>query len=95
VSTPLRRAVERRSIPILTYLRSLPHWLVFVGTLGLVLAGLFAPAPIGPAVLVLIAALIAWITYLAWPALTAYGRFGRLGTLVLVLAAAVQGAVAG
>jgi hypothetical protein len=95
MSTPLRRAAERRSIPILTYLRSLPGWLVFTITLGLVLTGLFGPAPVGVAVLILISALIAWITYLAWPALTPGGRLGRLGALALVLAAAAQRVVSG
>lgn len=95
MSTPLRRAVERRSIPILAYLRSLPGWLVFVATLGLVVAGLFGPAAFGAGVLVLLAALIAWITYLAWPALTPGGRLGRLGALALVVAAAVHRLVVG
>jgi hypothetical protein len=95
VSTPLRRAVERRSTAVLVYLRSLPNWLVFAATLGLVLAGLFGPAPIGAAILVLIAVLIGWVTYLAWPVVTAGGQLARLGTLALVLAAAVQRAVSG
>jgi Family of unknown function (DUF6703) len=95
VSTPLRRAVERRSTAILVYLRSLPNWLVFAATLGLVLTGLFAPAPIGAATLILIAALIGWVTYLAWPVVTPGGRLARVGTLALVLAAAIQRAVSG
>jgi hypothetical protein len=82
-------------MPILTYLRSLPGWLVFTATLGLVLTGLFGPAPVGAAMLGLIGALIAWITYLAWPELTPGGRLARLGTLALVLAAAVQRVVSG
>lgn len=95
MSTPLRRAVEQRSTRILIYLRTLPSWLVFAATLGLVLAGLFAPAAIGAAILVLIAALIGWVTYLAWPVVTPGGRLARVGTLALVLAAAIQRAVAG
>jgi hypothetical protein len=95
VSTPLRRAVERRSTQILIYLRTLPSWLVFAGTVGLVLAGLFAPAPIGAAILAVIAILIGWVTYLAWPVVSPAGRIARVGTLALVLAAAVQRAVAG
>lgn len=90
MSTPLRRAVERRSTPILVYLRSLPGWLIFVATLALVVVGLFGPAAAGAAVLLLIAALISWTTYLAWPAVNAGGRLGRLGALALVLAAAVE-----
>ncbi|MEN3362272.1 MAG: hypothetical protein V7637_6254 [Mycobacteriales bacterium] len=95
MSTPLRRAVERRSTPILIYLRHLPSWLVFVATLGLVLAGLFGPAAIGAAILVVMAALIGWVTYLAWPVLTPGGRLGRLGAAALVVAAAVHRVVVG
>lgn len=95
MSTPLRRAVERRSIPILIYLRHLPSWLVFVATLGLVLAGLFGPAAIGAAILALMTALIGWVTYLAWPKLTPGGRLGRIGAAALVLAAAVNRVVVG
>ncbi len=95
MSTPLRRAVERRSIPILIYLRHLPSWLVFVATLGLVLAGLFGPAAIGAAILTLMTALIGWVTYLAWPNLTPGGRLGRIGAAALVLAAAVNRVVVG
>ena len=95
MSTPLRRAVERRSILILTYLRLLPGWLVFVLTLGLVVAGLFGPPALGAGVLLVLAALIAWITYLAWPVLTPGGRLGRLGALALVAAAAVHRLVVG
>jgi hypothetical protein len=95
VSTPLRRAVERRSTQILIYLRSLPNWLVFAATLGLVLTGLFGPATIGAAILVLLAGLIGWVTYLAWPVVNPGGRLARVATLALVLAAAVQRAVSG
>jgi hypothetical protein len=95
VSTPLRRAVERRSTPILIYLRQLPSWLVFVATLGLVMVGLFGPAAVGAAILVVMAALVGWVTYLAWPVLTPGGRLGRLGAAALVVAAAAYRAGGG
>jgi hypothetical protein len=77
--------VERRSVPVLGYLASLPSWLPLAATLLLVLGGVFAPPAIGAALLALIVLLIGWVTYLAWPALPPSGRLGRLGMLVLVL----------
>jgi hypothetical protein len=95
VSTPLRRAVERRSAPILVYLRSVPGSLLFVVMLGLVLGGLLAPAPVGASLLAVLAALIGWIAYLAWPVLSPGGRLARVATLLIVLAAAAQRAISG
>lgn len=87
MSTPLRRTVERRSLPVLAYLRILPSWLMLVATVLLVLGGVFAPSAVGAALLAVIALLIGWITYLAWPVLPPGGRLGRLGALTLVLIA--------
>jgi hypothetical protein len=95
VSTPLRRALERRSLPVLAYLRALPNWLPLTVTVLLVLGGVFAPPLVGAALLAVIALLITWITYLAWPALPPGGRLGRLGALILVLVAMVIRAAGG
>jgi hypothetical protein len=88
VPTPLRRTIERRSAPVLLALRGLPGWAPFLALLALLLGGLFAPAPIGAALLVLVAALVGWLVYLAWPALPPPGRMVRVAVLVLLLVAA-------
>jgi hypothetical protein len=95
VSAPLRPALERLSIPVLTYLRSLPRPVMFALTLGMVVGGLFAPPPVGPALLLVIAGMIGWITYLAWPVLPRNGRLSRILVMLLVLGAAVEAAVNG
>jgi hypothetical protein len=85
VTSPLRRAVERRSVGALTWLATRPRWVPFVLVLVLLLGGLFAPPAVGAVLLLVLALGIVWLTYLAWPKLDATGRFTRLLVLVLVL----------
>ncbi len=94
MSTPLRRTIERRSAPVLVALHRLPGWVPFLALVALVLGGLFAPAPVGAALLVVVAAPIGWLTYLGWPALPPAGRAARLAVLALVLVAAVRRVIA-
>jgi hypothetical protein len=89
VSTRLRGAIERRSAPLLLALRGLPGWAPFLLVLALLLAGLFAPAPIGAGLLTVVALLIGWLSYLAWPALPPTERMVRVAVPALVLVAAV------
>jgi hypothetical protein len=84
VSSPLRRAVERRSTGPLTWLATRPRWVPFVLVLVLLLGGLLAPPVVGAVLLALLALGLAWLTYLAWPKLAASGRITRLIVLVLV-----------
>jgi hypothetical protein len=84
VSSPLRRAVESRSVGPLTWLASRPRWVPFVLVLALLLGGLFAPAPIAAVLLAVLALGLVWLTYLAWPKLETTGRFTRLLVLALV-----------
>ena len=95
MSTPLRRTIERRSAPLLVVLHRLPGWVPFLTLLALVLGGLFAPAPVGAALLVLLAGLLGWLVYLGWPALPPAGRAVRVAVLALVLVAAVRRVIAG
>ena len=90
MSSPLRRAVERRSVGALTWLATRPRWLPFVLVLALLLGGLFAPPAVGAALLALLAVALLWLTYLAWPRLESTGRFTRLLVLALVLYVLVQ-----
>jgi len=84
VSSPLRRAVERRSTGPLTWLATRPRWVPFVLVLALLLAGLFAPPVAAAACLVLLLLGLLWLTYLAWPKLDSGGRLIRLLVVVLV-----------
>jgi hypothetical protein len=95
VPSPLRARVERWSVPMLARLRLAPRWLIFALTLGLVVGGLFAGPPLGPLLLLVLAALMAWLTYLSWPALTGNGRLSRVLVLLLLVGVAAQGAVSG
>jgi Family of unknown function (DUF6703) len=84
VSSPLRRAVERRSTGLLTWLATRPRWVPLVLVLALLLAGLFAPPVIGAVCLLVLVLALLWLTYLAWPKLDTGGRLIRLLVVVLV-----------
>jgi len=88
VTTPLRRAVERRSAAPLAWLATRPRWLPFLVVLALLIGGLFAPPAVGLVLMVVLALLLGWLTYLAWPRLPPGGRLARLAVLALVLVAA-------
>jgi hypothetical protein len=94
VSSPLRRAVERRSVGALTWLSTRPRWVPFVLVLALLLGGLFAPPAVAAALLALLLLALLWLTYLAWPRLESTGRVTRLLVLALVLYVLVQRLVA-
>ncbi len=84
----LRRAVELRSGPLLVIMARRPVGPgLVVGVL--LLAGLLLHGPAGALLLMVLAALVAWLTYVAWPALTAPARVPRLAVLALLLGAAV------
>ena len=93
MTSPLRRAVERRSAAPLAWLATRPRWLPFLAVLALLLGGLFAPPTVGAALLVLVGLLLAWLTYLSWPALQPGGRLARLAVLALVVVAVVARAL--
>ena len=88
-TTPLRRTIERRSAPLLLTLRGLPKWALFLAVLAAALGGLFAPAPVGAALLALVALVIGWLSYLAWPVLAPPERAVRAAVPLIVLVAAV------
>ncbi len=61
----------------------MPRWMVTVGLAALLVAGLLAPAPYGPACLGVVVALMAWLTYLAWHEGDRSRRMIRLVALAL------------
>ncbi len=90
MSSPLRKAVERRSSAPLTWLVTQPRWVPFVIVLGLLLGGLFLPVAAAVVLLAVLALFVGWLTYLAWPKLDSGGRLTRLLVLVLVTYVAVS-----
>ena len=90
MSSPLRRAVERRSVAPLTWLSTRPRWVPFVIVLVLLLAGLFLPVAAAVVALVALGCFLGWLTFLAWPKLDSSGRLVRLLMTALVLYVLVQ-----
>ncbi|PRY02712.1 DUF6703 family protein [Allonocardiopsis opalescens] len=88
-SSPLRRAIERRSAAPLVYLHQAPRWLLPVALTAVLLVGMLVAGPLGALALVVLAAFIAWLCYLSWPRLTMGKRLVRLGLVALVLVGAL------
>ena len=84
------KQVEDASRPTLVKLNSLPRLVVPLGTLVLVVIGLFAPLPIALPALALIFFFFAWIAYLSWPVVPTGGKVLRGVMLGLVLAMAAS-----
>lgn len=89
-----RGGLERASLPLITFLHKAPRWLVSAVPAVLLLAGLLAPAPWGPALLGLVTLFLVWLLALSWPRLENSARLGRT-IVVLVLAAVVAARAAG
>ena len=87
----LRHAVERRSAPVLLWLSARPKLLLPGAVLALLIGGLAAPAPVGPALLLVLAGVLLWLSYLSWPVLDASARLLRCAMLALVVIAVLQG----
>ncbi|HZY26898.1 MAG TPA: DUF6703 family protein [Jiangellaceae bacterium] len=84
-----RGGLERASMPVLTRLSRAPRWLVGLAPAALLLGGLLAPAPWGPALLALVVLFLAWLLTLSWPKLEPRARVVRVGVTVLLLAVVV------
>ena len=81
----VRESVERASLKPAAYLHHLPRWLIPVLLAAALVGGLAVHGWAGAALLLVVAAFLAWLATLSWPALGAQGRAVR----VLVLAALV------
>lgn len=84
-----RGVLERASLPVLSRLSRAPRWLVGLVPAAVLLGGLLAPAPWGPALLALVVLFLAWLLTLAWPKLEPRARIVRAGVVVLLLAVVV------
>jgi len=83
-------AFERFSAPLLLRLAALPRWSLVVGLVVLVVAGLLLPGWPGAVVLVVLAALLAWLAALGWSRYTPVAALLRVVTVLLVLSAAAS-----
>jgi hypothetical protein len=75
---PARRAVERRSAPLLVVMHGLPRLVVPLLMAALFGVGLVVAGLVGIAALVLLLAFVSWLSYLSWPAVDRKGRVVRL-----------------
>ena len=82
--SPLRRAVERRSGPVLVLLSRQHRAVVPVLSAVLLLLGLFLPPPAGLPFLLVLLAFIGWLTYLSWPVLLPGARAVRCAVVALL-----------
>jgi hypothetical protein len=89
-STGLRRAVERRSAPLLVFLSAQPKLAIPVVSVLLLIGGLALPPAGGAICLALLLVLVGWLSYLSWPAVVGPARLVRVATVALVLFALVQ-----
>ncbi|TDQ52040.1 DUF6703 family protein [Actinorugispora endophytica] len=84
-ASPLRRAVERRSAVPLVVLHNAPRWVLPVGMVGVLFAGLLLAGIAGALLLALLAAFIGWLAFLAWPRLRRPERATRCVVVATLL----------
>lgn len=85
-----RKQIESVSRPTLVKLSTMPRLVVPLGTLVLVVIGLFAPLPIALPALALVFAFFLWIAYLSWPVVSTGAKVLRGVMLGLVIAMAAS-----
>jgi hypothetical protein len=85
-----RKQIEDLSRPTLVKLSTMPKLVVPLGTLVLVVLGLFAPLPIALPALALVFVFFVWIAYLSWPVVSTGGKVLRGVMLGLVVAMAAS-----
>ena len=86
---PLRRSVERASLPLITRLNHLPKAVPFLLLLALLVAGVFISGQVGFVLMFLGAAFVGWVLFLSWPRLSGSERIMRFAVLLLALALAL------
>jgi uncharacterized membrane protein len=79
-----------RSAALLATLVRVPRLVLVLGVVVILLGGAFAPSPFGPALLVVVAALVGWLTSLTWNNSTPGSRLARILVVAAVLAFAVS-----
>ncbi|MGH3327453.1 MAG: DUF6703 family protein [Streptomycetales bacterium] len=84
-----RRAVERRSAPLLVVLHQLPRWVLPLAMVVLFGIGFFAGGVGGTLCLGVLFIFVAWLSYLSWPAVSLPARLIRIALLGMIAALAV------
>jgi len=85
----VRQTVERASLKPAAYLHHLPRWLPPVLVAVLFIGGLAVHGWAGAAMLLVVAAFLAWLATLSWPALGTQGRAMRVLAVAVLIALAV------
>lgn len=85
----MRGAVERISRPALLLLVRLPSWVPFLAMLAFMVTGVLVGGPVGGALIVLVALVLAWLLYLSWPGIRSSERMVRLAVIVLAVGIAI------
>jgi len=83
-----RKAVERRSLPILVALNRTPRWFVVVLMASLLFLGLIQSgdlAWLGGVFLLIVTAFLGWLLLLAWPVLSSQARLMRTVVVLALL----------
>jgi len=88
-----RKALEKRSAPLLVVLSRQPRLLVPLLSLLLLIGGLALPSAVALACLGALALFLAWLTFLSWPVLVGQARAVRVATVALVVAVGVSRAI--
>ena len=88
-ATGWRASLERWSVGPLTFMTTLPSWLVPTVLAVLLVAGLAFTARWAGLLLLVPTAFLAWLSLLSWPATTPVGRIMRVSAVTLLLGAAV------
>ncbi|MEU5941556.1 DUF6703 family protein [Micromonospora sp. NPDC047548] len=81
--------MQRTQSPLLVRLARANPTSVFLATLVLVLAALFAPGPVGGVLLLALAAGLSWLLVTTWPVQAPQTRMIRLLMLTLLVAVAL------
>ena len=88
-----RKALEKRSAPLLVVLSRQPRLLVPLLSLLLLIGGLALPSAVALVCLGALALFLAWLTFLSWPVLVGQARAVRVATVALVVAVGVSRAI--
>lgn len=86
----LRRAVERRSSPLLVVLSRQPRVLLALAAVALFAGLLLLPAVPAAACFAVLLGFVGWLCYLSWPALDGRARLVRVLVLLGLAVLGVQ-----
>ena len=86
----MRRTIERGVGPFVVLAGRLPRAVPFLVVVALLVGGLLLGGPIGAALLLVLAAILALLLALAWPALQSAPRLLRLAVVAVLVVRAVS-----